>query len=157
MMTESPIGPFLRSSSHETVIDTFLELLAQRMVALERAAGAEEIRLLRAENSRLRERLAEWESPPLDHLVTFLPAIFRNFWGQVRPEEVAMFAGSAEIPVIPSPCPELSRDELEARKRRLLQLPLDELMKVLIACRRLQQSYRLELRPELAPFMRMLP
>ena len=88
-MTEPPIGPFLRSSSLETVIDTYLELLAQRMVALERAAGTKEIRLLRAENPRLRERLAEWESPPLEVLVTFLSAIFHNFWGQVRPEEMA--------------------------------------------------------------------
>ena len=156
-MTDPPIGPFLRSSSLDTVVDTFLELLAQRMVALERAAGTKELHLLREENRRLRERLAEWESPPLDQLVTFLPAIFRNFWGQVRPEEVAIFAGSAEIPAIPSPCPEPSRDELEALKRRLLQLPVEEQMKILIACRRLRQSFRLDVRPELAPFMRMLP
>lgn len=145
-MIEPPIGPFLRSSSLETVIDTYLELLAQRMVALERTAGTEELRLLREENRRLRERLAEWESPPLDHLVTFLPAIFRNFWGQVRPEEVAMLAGSSEVPAIPSPYPEPSRDELEALTVRLLQLPPEEQMKIRLACRRLQQSFRLEVR-----------
>lgn len=150
--TDSPIEGFLRSAGEERVIYAFLDMLAERTARLEQAAGLDELRTLRAENRRLAQRIAEWDVPSLETLLEFLPVIFRNFWGQVRAEEVAVLARSSEVPRIPSPYTEPSAQEIMLARQLLIQLPEDERARILAACRTLMKRHRLVVRAEMGLF-----
>lgn len=147
-----PIAGFLRSASEERVIYAFLDMLAERTARLEQAAGLDELRTLRAVNRRLAQRIAAWDVPSLEALLEFLPVIFRNVWGQVRAEEVAILARSSEAPTIPSPCPEPSAREIEIGRERLARLPEDERGRIRIACQALMQRHPLAVRAEMRDF-----
>ena len=155
--TDSPIEGFLRSAGEERVIYAFLDMLAERTARLERAAGLDELRTLRAENRRLAQRIAEWDVPSLETLLEFLPVIFRNFWGQVRAEEVAVLARSSKVPHIPSPYPEPSAQETMLARQLLTQIPEDERARIRIACRLLMKRHSLIVRPEMQGFLQDLP
>lgn len=133
------------------MIYRYLELLGTRTAELEQRLGWDEIGALRAENQQLRSQLAVQERPALEQLLLFLPVIFRNFWGVVRPDELALLAGTLQIPSIPSPYSEPSPDTIATLKRRLLQLPDQERETLLGFCRELR--HRLEVRPDMREFM----
>lgn len=150
---DAPIAGFLRSAGEERVIYAFLDMLAERTARLERAAGLDELRRLRAENRRLMQRIAEWDVPSLETLLEFLPAIFRNVWGQVRAEEVAVLARSSEVPCIPSPYTEPSAQEIMLIRQLLVQLPEDERIRIRVACLALMKRHPLVVRPEMRGFL----
>jgi len=85
--------------------------------------------------------------PGVEHLLVYLPAIYRNFWGVVRPDELALLAGILEAPNIPSPYPDPSPDTVVMLKRRFLQLPELDRERVLGFCRDL--PHRLDVRSEM--------
>ncbi|WP_295399520.1 hypothetical protein [uncultured Thiocystis sp.] len=152
----APIEGFLSSASEARVIYVFLDMLAERVARLEQAAGLDELAALRAENRRLAKRIAAWDTPSLEHLLEFLPVIFRNVWGLVRADEVAMLARSSEAPGIRSPCPEPSGREVELGRQRLAQLPADERVRVLVAGQTLMKRHPLVIRSEMAGFFQEL-
>lgn len=142
-----PLQSFLISSSESTVIYRYLDMLAERTLALEQRIGLDELRELRRENQLLRVQLAEQGKVPLESLLVFLPIIYRNFWNSVRPEELAALAGTLQIPSIPSPYPEPDSALVSAMRKRFKQLPEQERTALLDFCRQL--PYRLTVRYEM--------
>jgi len=147
------IEGFLKSNSEETVVYRYLEMLAGRITELESKSGLEELAKLRAENQglrmenrHLRTQLIQRDGIDIEKLVTFLPAIFRNFWGTVRPDELAMLAGTLNIPQIPSPCPEPSAETIGRMKRYLFSLPPEERARIIEFAQML--PYKLQVRSE---------
>lgn len=99
------------------------------------------------EVAQLQARINALQLPGVEHLLVYLPAIYRNFWGVVRPDELALLAGILEAPHIPSPYPDPSPDTVVMLKRRFLQLPELDRERVLGFCREL--SHRLDVRSEM--------
>lgn len=96
---------------------------------------------LRADRSQLEAQLADLQAqiravqlPEVTHLLTYLPALYRNVWGCIGPHELALLAGQLQIPEIPSPFPEPSADTLTALQRRLLKLPREERQRLHAFC-----------------------
>lgn len=139
---------FLTSSSETTVIYRYLDMLAERTIALEQRIGLDELRELRQKNQLLRARLAQQDALLLAPLLIFLPIIYRNFWGSVSPDELATLAGSPYVPSIPSPYPEPDGALVSAMKKRFLELPQMERTALIEFCNRLprQLTVRYEMR-----------
>jgi hypothetical protein len=97
--------------------------------------------------SQLQARINALQLPGVEHLLVYLPAIYRNFWGVVRPDELALLAGTLTVPVIASPYPDPSPDTVVMLKRRFLQLPELDRERVLEFCREL--PHRLDVRVEM--------
>lgn len=152
--TEEPTESFLRSSSEERVTYVFLDMLAERTARLEKIARLDELHMLRMENQRLAQRMAEREIPDMEVLVAFLPIIFRNVWGQVRVNDVAMLAHSYKMPIIRSPYPEPTPREIQLGRQLLSQSSEEERRTLLQACRTLLKNYpRLVVRSEMQDFL----
>lgn len=121
--------------SHE---DTLESLRAQRQ-------GHEtEIRLLQQQVQTLKR-------PDIAHLLTYLPAFYRNFFGSIRPDELALLAGTLDIPTLPSPYPDPSAHTVYALRKRFLSLPAEEQARVLHFCHQL--PHRLEVRSEMSDLL----
>lgn len=138
---------FINSSSQFRLIDRYLDLLAERTAALERRVGVDEIRQLRQENRELRDQLARLDRPAMESLLVYLPVIYRNFWGTVRPDELALLAGLLDVPVIPSPYPEPGAAVVAVMKKRFLQLPEQERASLIAFCHQL--PYHLTVRAQM--------
>ena len=76
----------------------------------------------------------------METLVTYLPLLYKNFWGQIRPDEVAMLAGSLNIPEIPSPAREPDSGVLQVMKKRLQNLPQEQQDQLRQFCRQLPHT-----------------
>ena len=106
-----------------------------------------EILRMNQEKAALQARISALQLPEIEQLLVFLPAIFRNFWGKVRPDELALLAGTLKVPSITSPYLDPSADTVAILKRRLLNLPEQDLNKIIRFCRELQPG--LEVRTEM--------
>lgn len=115
--------------------------------AAELASAAQELAQLQTEKAALEEELQQLRLPDVEHLLVFLPAIYRNFWSVVRPDEVAMLAGTFRAITVPSPFPEPTPDTVLAMKQQLRSLDPAEKEKLLAFCRSL--PHRLQVRPEM--------
>jgi hypothetical protein len=104
------------------------------------------------EAARLQAHINALRLPDVEHLLVFLPAIYRNFWGVVRPDELALLAGTLKVPDIDSPYSEPSPDTVLMLKRRFLQLPELDRERVLGFCHEL--PHRLDVRPEMRDLIR---
>ena len=100
-----------------------------------------------AEIENLRVQLNKVRLPNMEHLLTYLPMFYRNFFGTVRPDELALLAGTYKIPKIESPFPEPSADTIATIRQRFNQLPENDRECVINWCRTL--THRLSLRPEM--------
>lgn len=105
-----------------------------------------DVRVKQQEVAQLQVRISALQLPGVEHLLVYLPAIYRNFWGAVRPDELALLAGTLTAPGVPSPYPDPSPDTVVALKRRFLQLPELDRQRVLAFCRDL--PHRLDVRAE---------
>ena len=141
------VEDFMNSASQSNVIYCYLDLLAERTVALEKRIGIDEIRQLRQENRELRDQLARERLPSMESLLVFLPIIYRNFWSDVRPDELALLAGLLDVPAVPSPYLEPSVETVAAMKKRFLQLPARERASLIAFCRQL--PYQLTVRAQM--------
>lgn len=135
---------FLGSFTETTVVFRYLDLLAERTQALEQRIGLNELNQLRRENKHLREQVEKRTTASLDLLTLYLPIIYRNFWNTVRPEELAMLAGSTHIPVIPSPYHEPDGWQVLDMKQRFLQLNDQDRASIVAFCHQL--PYQLKVR-----------
>ena len=100
---------------------------------------------------KLQEQLHALQSPSIEHLLTYLPAFYRNFFGTVRPDELALLVGTLQVPELPSPFPDPSSNTVHMLRKKFLNLPTEEQARVLGFCRQL--TYRLEVRPEMADLL----
>lgn len=119
---------------------------------------AETLESLRADRLRLqaeiaaqREQLAALQRPAIDDLLSYLPAIYRNLFGTISPQDLALLAGSLQVPQIASPWPEPSHDTLHALQSRLRKLPPQRAAQLRDFCRRL--PHPLELRAEMRAWL----
>lgn len=140
-----------------------LPLLASTFSYANKAFEAEEARVLHAheetmeslrahvlakqqEVAQLQARIHALQLPGIEHLLVYLPAIYRNFWGAVRPDELALLAGTLTVPDVPSPYPDPSPDTVAMLRRRFLQLPEIDRERVLAFCGDL--THKLDVRAE---------
>jgi hypothetical protein len=106
-----------------------------------------DVQIKHHEVAQLQARINALQLPGVEHLLVYLPAIYRNFWGVVRPDELALLAGTLEVPKIQSPYPDPSPDTVVMLKRRFLSLPEIDRERVLGFCREL--PHRLDVRSEM--------
>ncbi|VVM39921.1 hypothetical protein PS662_02898 [Pseudomonas fluorescens] len=139
-----PLEQFLGSFTETTVVFRYLDLLAERTQALEQRIGLNELHQLRRENKHLREQVKKGATASMDLLTLYLPIIYHNFWNTVRPDELAMLAGSSQIPAIPSPYTEPDGWLVMSMKQRFLQLSGEARASVIAFCH--QMPYPLTVR-----------
>ena len=148
---------FMLEQSSPEVLSEYLERLAHSAVQDRLGESEEQLTMLRTEIAILSQEKAALEEalhllrmPAIEPLLVFLPAIFRNFWGVVRPDEVAMMAMTCQTITIPSPYPDPSPETVLFMKRRLQSMPQDERDAILNFCRNL--PHRLQIRVEMRGF-----
>lgn len=148
------LAEFVAEYSDPAAITEFLDKLAHSEVrerlgqsAAELASTAQELVQLQTEKAALEQELRQLRQPDVEHLLVFLPAIYRNFWSVVRPDEVAMLAGTFRTITVPSPFPEPTPDTVLVMKQRLRFMEPSEREKILAFCRSL--PHRLQVRPEM--------
>lgn len=110
--------------------------IQEQMRALER-----EKRELQQACEELRRQNAALQKPELDQLLSFLPAIFLDFWNVVRPDELANLADRLDVPNVPSPYLQLSQAAVVQKKKEFELLPADRQQKILQFCTTLSGSY----------------
>lgn len=155
MTAQSPLlelESFLGSASETSVIYRYLDMLAERNQVLEARLGLDELQKLRHENEKLTALLRSRNQPELTSLIQFLPIIYHNFWNTVRPDELAMLAGSINIPAIASPYREPDSALVSAMRQRLMELPKVERDMLVDFCHRL--PHRLTVRRSMLQFLR---
>lgn len=135
-----PLEHFLGSLSQTAVVFRYLDMLAERTQALEQRIGLHELQQLRQENKRLREQVKRGATVSIDLLTLYLPIIYHNFWNTVRPDELALLAGSNQIPEIPSPYNEPDGWLVMSMKNRFLQLSEEARASIISFCHQLPYS-----------------
>lgn len=138
------IQDFLKYSSQEVVVFKYLEMLAERTVQLEQRLGLHELEKLRAENKELIKALSALQTPPLEQLLTFLPAIFVAFWSKISPAELTQLIGSPITPNLPTLVTSLDKEKLAEIKQQFLNLPTLEQAALSNFCRKIQKSHQLQ-------------
>lgn len=129
------------------------DMLAARQSHADTVAALNADRMrLEAEIALQRQQLAAvLQGPALEDLVIYLPAIYRNVFSSIAPHDLALLAGSRQVPQIPSPWPEPAPDTLYALQARLRRLPEQFAQRLRDFCRKL--PHRLELRPEMRTWL----
>ena len=111
---------------------------------------AERMRL-EAEIASQREQLNALQRPALDDVLTYLPALYRNVFSSIAPHDLALLAGTLQVPQIPSPWPEPAADTLQALQARLRKLPQQRAQQLRAFCQSL--PHKLERRPEVRAWL----
>jgi hypothetical protein len=91
--------------------------------------------------SEARAQLQKLQQPDLESLLVFLPAIFKDFWNVVRPDELAMIVSVLNIPSVPSPYHSPSLSTVQQKKRQFLALSEESQGKILDLCRELVHNH----------------
>lgn len=119
-----------------------------------RQAHEETLESLRAERQNLeaqiqllQQQVQALQLPSMEHLLIYLPAFFRNFFGTVSTQELALLAGTLQVPILPSPFEEPSPNTVHVLRKRFVSLPAAEQARVLNFCRQL--THRLDIRTEM--------
>lgn len=111
----------------------------------------EQLTLLKAQLAQKQAQLSTSQFPSIENLLTFLPVIYRGFWTRVRPDELALLAGTLTVPQIQSPYPDPTPDTVFVLKRRFMQLTDIDRERIRDFCREL--PHRLEVRAEMRDVM----
>lgn len=75
------------------------------------------------------------------NVVSFLPAIFKDFWNIVRPDELAMLVGNINPPQIPSPYQSPNISAVQQKKRQFTAISEQNQDKIIQLCRELARNY----------------
>lgn len=138
-----PLEQFLGSFTQTAVVYRYLDMLAERTRSLEQRIGLDEVNRLRRENKALRERLKKANAPSMALLAQYLPIIYHNFWNSVGPEELALHAGSKDIPEVPSPYEEPDEWQVMDMKNNFQSLSDHERASLIDFCHRLPYPLRM--------------
>lgn len=90
-----------------------------------------------------KQELSLLTAPDLENLLSFLPAIFKDFWNTVRPDELANIAGLLTPPQISSPFPSLSNAAVQSKKRQFQLLSEADQQQILQFCILLKKDFSL--------------
>lgn len=112
----------------------------------------ESIQLLH-EKEALQAQINALKQPEMDYLVTFLPAIFENFFLHVAPQDLALLAGSLMIPSVQTPFTEPDAHTVQGLKKKLQNLPEASRQQVIDFAQQLPQRHKLKVRKEMQSFM----
>lgn len=110
---------------------------------------AEKHKLLQ-ELQNLKQQHAALARPNMEYLLSFLPAIFKDFWNKVRPDELSLIAGKIDTPDIPSPYFSPSTQAVLSKKRQFLQLAAVDQHQIKLFCQELSHNYALQIHTEFA-------
>lgn len=130
-------------------------LHAQAMKTMETEQKAEEETLenLKAKKQALQNEIAFLRSQRAnsEQVVTFMPAVYRNFFGTVKPSDLTLLLGELKIPKIPSTFPEPDANTVAALQRKLRHLPEEQIQQIRGFC--LQLFHKLEIRAEMRDWL----
>lgn len=87
------------------------------------------------------EELQKLQHPSMEILLTYLPAIFKNFWGEVKADDLAMLVGTFKAPELPSPNSPPSLSAVQFKKRQFIALDDNSKDKIISFCRELANSF----------------
>ncbi|WP_198335595.1 hypothetical protein [Psychrobacter celer] len=103
-------------------------------------------RELQDEVIRLQHQTNALQGISMQKILTFMPAIYQNFWHIVKPSDIGLLIGSYDIPAIPSPFPEPTIDTIHIMKKQFLALPKQDQRQIIEFCQQL--TYPLTIRQE---------
>jgi len=92
----------------------------------------------------LRTQITNSHAPNLENLISYLPAIFKDFWNIVPPIELANIAGKINPPNIPSPYHSPSEQAVALQKRRFDSLDENTQKNIITFGVQLSQHYSLK-------------
>lgn len=124
---------------------------AEQDIAAQLAKLQQDKYALQQELNTLQSQLAQVSQPAIEKLVSFLPAIFKNFWNTVSPDELAVIVGQLTAPDIKSPFHNLSEATINSKKRQFLALSPDDRQKIIAFCRELVRDHDLTVTLAFAP------
>ncbi len=108
----------------------------------------EEKEKLLKELKDIRMQLATVQAPSLESLVSYLPAIFKDFWNIIPPAELSIIAGKIDTPNIPSPYRSPSNQAVLTKKRQFVKLDNLDQQQIISFCHQLCQQYSLQIHHE---------
>lgn len=94
--------------------------------------------------NELRTQITNTHSPNLENLISYLPAIFKDFWNIVPPIELANIAGKINPPNIPSPYHSPSEQAVALQKRKFDSLDENTQKEIIVFGIQLSQYYSLK-------------
>lgn len=103
-------------------------------------------RELQDEVKRLQHQANALQAISMQKIITFMPAIYQNFWHVVKPSDIGLLVGSYDVPAIPSPFPEPTIDTIHIMKKQFLALPKQDQRQIIEFCQQL--TYPLSIRQE---------
>ncbi|OOV88329.1 hypothetical protein [Oceanospirillum linum] len=83
-------------------------------------------------------------------LTTLLPALYKNFWSSISPSDLALLAGTTEVPQIRSPVHEPTDAVIQTLKKRIQVLHSSQKEELRQLCRQLPRQFTV--RPEMQFF-----
>jgi hypothetical protein len=110
----------------------------------------ESLRLL-AEKADLQAQVNALKLPEMDLLVSFLPAIYENFFLTVSPQDLALMAGTINLPKVHSTFTEPDFNTINALKKRLQNMPPASRAQVIDFAKNI--PHKLTVRKEMQSFM----
>lgn len=99
---------------------------------------------------QLKQQIQAMHLPDMEQLLVFLPILYRNFWNNIKPSDLALLARTYHIPEVASPFPEPSNHTIIQMKKNLQALPPSQQQRLLDFCHQLPHD--LEIRPEMRFF-----
>lgn len=166
LLAYEPELELLRQQEHERAMAALqaekqqLTQSIQAEQATAKQSHEQTLAMLQAEKNKLLQELQLLKQqhtvlakPNMEQLLSFLPAIFKDFWNKVRPDELAIIAGHITVPVIPSPYFSPGQSAVLAKKRQFLQLAAADQQQILRFCQELQHNYALQMHAEFFPLL----
>ena len=149
-----PVINSLGSKDIETDIESEDYEDSQEGTAIERIElekALESNRELQHKVQRLQHQANALQDLSIHKIITFMPAIYQNFWHVVKPSDIGLLVGNYAMPEIPSPFPEPAMDTIHMMKKQFLALPEQEQQQIIEFCQQL--TYPLSIRQEFKALM----
>ena len=149
-----PVINSLGSKDIETDIESEDYEDSQEGTAIERIElekARESNRELQHKVQRLQHQANALQDLSIHKIITFMPAIYQNFWHMVKPSDIGLLVGNYAMPEIPSPFPEPAMDTIHMMKKQFLALPEQEQQQIIEFCQQL--TYPLSIRQEFKALM----
>ena len=149
-----PVINSLGSKDIETNIESKDYEDSQEGTAIERIElekALESNRELQHKVQRLQHQANALQGLSIHKIITFMPAIYQNFWHVVKPSDIGLLVGNYAMPEIPSPFPEPAIDTIHMMKKQFLALPKQDQQQIIEFCQQL--TYPLSIRQEFKALM----